>query len=100
MSGRVKPKKKGRPPAHQNKYAFKHNKNSKKTKKILSLPNTGLCKQCHEIIEWRKKYRKYKPLTTKRRWFATTTSILHTQLSLCQYQLPTENCYSSLSHSV
>lgn len=30
---------------------------------IAALPNQGLCEKCHEIIEWKKKYRKYKPLT-------------------------------------
>ncbi len=29
---------------------------------ILALPNEGLCRRCHDKIEWRKKYRKYKPL--------------------------------------
>jgi hypothetical protein len=48
--------------SHQNKYGFRHNKHSKKTAKILALPNSGLCKKCYDIIEWRKKYRKYKPL--------------------------------------
>jgi hypothetical protein len=48
--------------SHQNKYGFRHNKNSKKTTKILALPNSGLCKRCYDIIEWRKKFRKYKPL--------------------------------------
>jgi len=47
-----------RAPAHQNSFAFKHNKNSKKTKKIAAIPNVGVCKRCHDIIEWRKKYRK------------------------------------------
>jgi len=51
-------------PAHQNSYAFKHNPNSILTEKILSIPNEGLCDRCSEIIEWKKKYRKYKPLTT------------------------------------
>ena len=54
---------KSRAPRHQNKIAFVHNANSKKTAKILALPNCGLCAPCHEKIEWRKKYRKYKPLT-------------------------------------
>jgi len=54
-------------PRHQNRTAFKHNKNSKKTLTILSLPNEGLCPRCHEIIEWKKKYRKYKPLSTTKR---------------------------------
>ena len=58
-----KKKKKGRAPAHQNSYAFQHNPKSKKTEKILSSPNVGVCRRCHEKIEWRKKYRKYKPLT-------------------------------------
>lgn len=54
-------------PCHQNRVAFKHNKNSKKTINILALPNEGLCPRCHDIIEWKKKYRKYKPLTTPKR---------------------------------
>src|SRR5437868_3741851 len=52
----------GKRPAHQNKFAFKHNKNSVLTESILSIPNVGLCNRCYEIIEWRKKYRKYKPI--------------------------------------
>mmetsp|Transcript_27885 Transcript_27885/g.39207 ORF Transcript_27885/g.39207 Transcript_27885/m.39207 type:complete len:316 (-) Transcript_27885:96-1043(-) len=55
-------KKKGRP-KHQNEFAFKHNPKSKKTDKILNSPNIHVCRRCHEKIEWRKKYRKYKPLT-------------------------------------
>lgn len=56
-----KPKK--GPPAHQNSYAFHHNKSSKLTKHITSLPIRFLCPACVAVIEWRKKYRKYKPLT-------------------------------------
>lgn len=45
--------------AHQNKYAFKHNKNSKKTQKIEETVNVGgLCERCAEKIEWRKKVRR------------------------------------------
>ncbi|KAL3808755.1 hypothetical protein ACHAXA_010948 [Cyclostephanos tholiformis] len=58
-----KKKKKGRPPAHQNTFAFRHNPKSKKTERILSSPNVGVCDRCRDKIEWRKKYRKYKPLT-------------------------------------
>ncbi|KAG2382464.1 hypothetical protein C9374_005044 [Naegleria lovaniensis] len=57
----------GPKPRYQNDYAFKHNKASKLTTKILSTPNVGLCKRCHDIIEWKKAYRKYKPLTQPRR---------------------------------
>ena len=56
-----KPKK--GPPAHQNSYAFHHNKSSKLTKHITSLPIRFLCPACVAVIEWRKKFRKYKPLT-------------------------------------
>lgn len=52
-----------RGPKYQNSFAFKHNPKSKKTKKILGLRNEGLCRRCMDQIEWRKKYRKYKPLT-------------------------------------
>jgi len=58
-----KKKKKGRAPTHQNKFAFRHNPKSKKTDKIMASPNVGVCRRCHEKIEWRKQYRKYKPLT-------------------------------------
>ena len=54
----TKKKKKGRSPAHQNTYGFKHNPKSKLTEKILSSPNVGTCRRCYEKIEWRKKYRK------------------------------------------
>ena len=58
-----KSKKKGHQPAHQNTFAFRHNPKSKLTAKILSSPNVGLCRRCHDKIEWRKQYRKYKPLS-------------------------------------
>ncbi|ETI46031.1 hypothetical protein F441_09483 [Phytophthora nicotianae CJ01A1] len=54
---------KKRAPKHQNTFAFKHNPKSKKTDRILSMPIHGLCEKCRKQIEWRKKYRKYKPLT-------------------------------------
>jgi Uncharacterized conserved protein (DUF2039) len=56
-------KKKGHAPAHQNAFAFQHNPKSKKTLTILALPNLHVCRRCHDKIEWRKKYRKYKPRT-------------------------------------
>ena len=37
----------------------KHNTLRRKT---AALPNRGVCATCHEIIEWKKKYGKYKPL--------------------------------------
>ncbi|KAI9230709.1 MAG: hypothetical protein DHS80DRAFT_28600 [Piptocephalis tieghemiana] len=62
MSSRKSGAKKG-PQKYQNEVAFKHNKNSKLTRKIIAMPITGLCAKCLEMIEWRKKFRKYKPLT-------------------------------------
>ena len=55
--------KKSRPPAHQNTYAFKHNPKSKLTEKILNSPIQHCCRRCTDKLEWRKQYRKYKPLT-------------------------------------
>lgn len=56
-------KKKGHQPAHQNEFAFRHNPKSKLTEKILASPNVGVCQKCHDKIEWRKQFRKYKPLS-------------------------------------
>ncbi|KAI8970367.1 hypothetical protein BDF20DRAFT_826037 [Mycotypha africana] len=53
--------------AHQNNTAWKANKNSKKTRQINALPVYGLCQRCTDVILWRKKYKKYKPLTTVKR---------------------------------
>jgi hypothetical protein len=61
--GNKKQKKKGRAPAHLNKFAYKHNPCSRKTEKILEMPNIHVCQRCSDKIEWRKKYRKYKPRT-------------------------------------
>lgn len=57
------PQEKHRKPAHQNTFAFRHNPNSKRTVAILATPNVHVCRRCHEKIEWRKAYRKYKPRT-------------------------------------
>jgi hypothetical protein len=58
-----KKKKKGHNPRHQNTFAFVHNPKSKMTAKILASPNINVCRRCHDKIEWRKQYRKYKPRT-------------------------------------
>jgi Uncharacterized conserved protein (DUF2039) len=50
-------------PAHQNKFAFHHNPKSKKTATILASPIQYCCRRCYDKIVWRKRYRKYKPLT-------------------------------------
>ncbi|ORX93054.1 hypothetical protein K493DRAFT_302945 [Basidiobolus meristosporus CBS 931.73] len=58
------------PQKYQNTVAYKHNKNSKKTRAINALPISGLCQRCHDVLEWRKKFRKYKPLTTAKKWYS------------------------------
>jgi hypothetical protein len=56
-------KKKGKVPAHQNVFAFIHNPHSKMSDRIMESDNTHVCRRCHDKIEWRKQYRKYKPRT-------------------------------------
>ena len=61
-------KKKGQ--KYQNVTAFKNNLHdtSKVTKTINSLVVQGVCERCRDIIEWKKKYKKYKPLTAPKKW--------------------------------
>jgi len=49
----------------------RHNPNSKKSQVIAGIPNVGLCQRCHDIIEWRKKFRKYKPIKNLTKWCAS-----------------------------
>ncbi|KAG0231000.1 hypothetical protein B0O80DRAFT_380648 [Mortierella sp. GBAus27b] len=53
--------------AYKNTFAFHANKGSKLTKKIAEMPVSGLCQKCVEVIMWRKKFKKYKPLTTMKK---------------------------------
>jgi len=95
-----KKKKKGRKPAHQNSFSYQHNPGSKKTDKILASPNEGCCQRCFDKIEWRKKYRKYKPLTQpstcnicKKR---NITSAYHT---ICNGCTTSEQAYARLEQN-
>ena len=58
------------PQKHQNRTSFKNNLHdtSKRTKEINELVHHGLCERCKEIIEWKIKYKKYKPLTVPKKW--------------------------------
>lgn len=49
-------------PAHLNKVAFRPPKNSTVTMKVNALGNGDVCKRCHDILEWRKNFRKFKLL--------------------------------------
>ncbi|XP_053659133.1 uncharacterized protein C9orf85 homolog [Anopheles marshallii] len=51
---------------HQNSYAFKNNLHDKHTPLIKLITNLNVCEvceHCKSIIDWKIKYRKYKPLT-------------------------------------
>lgn len=52
---------------HQNSFAFKPSKHSVHAQKIASIPTQNLCQRCFDIIEWRKRMGKYKPLTTAKK---------------------------------
>lgn len=54
-----------RPQKHQNTFTFKNDKFDKsvQTKKINAKLHDGVCQRCKEVLEWRVKYSKYKPLT-------------------------------------
>jgi hypothetical protein len=56
-----------RRPAHQNSVAFSHNPHSRLTARIARIPNNSVCPRCAAIIDWRKRYRKYKPISAPRR---------------------------------
>ncbi|XP_039097517.1 uncharacterized protein C9orf85 homolog [Hyaena hyaena] len=54
-----------RPQRHQNTFSFKNDKFDKsiQTKKINAKLHDGVCQHCKEVLEWRVKYSKYKPLS-------------------------------------
>ncbi|XP_045436076.1 uncharacterized protein C9orf85 homolog isoform X2 [Pipistrellus kuhlii] len=54
-----------RPQRHQNMFSFKNDKFDKtvQTKKINAKVHDGVCQRCKEVLEWRVKYSKYKPLS-------------------------------------
>lgn len=54
-----------RPQKHQNRTAFRNDLHdtSRKTKFLNALEVTGVCARCKSVIEWKIKYKKYKPLT-------------------------------------
>ncbi|XP_056379066.1 uncharacterized protein C9orf85 homolog isoform X2 [Hyla sarda] len=54
-----------RPQKHRNVTVFKNDKydNSAKTKKINAKQHDGVCQRCKDVLDWRVKYNKYKPLS-------------------------------------
>lgn len=62
--------KKTGPPKHQNAFGFKNSMHdtSGRSKAINDLKVEGCCQACKEVIEWKIKYKKYKPLTVMKKW--------------------------------
>ncbi|XP_033613571.1 uncharacterized protein C9orf85 homolog isoform X2 [Fukomys damarensis] len=65
-----------RPQKHQNTFSFKNDKFDKsvQTKKINAKLHDGVCQHCKEVLEWRVKYSKYKPLSKPKKWQVNRTS--------------------------
>jgi hypothetical protein len=89
-----KKKKKGHAPRHQNVFAYVHNPKSKTTAKILGSANVGVCRRCHDKIEWRKQYRKYKPRTQPGRCNGCQKKNV-----LAAYHTICESCTSNSAHA-
>ncbi|XP_033749164.1 uncharacterized protein C9orf85 homolog [Pecten maximus] len=60
---------KKRPQKYQNKTAFKNDLHDRtpKMEQIKKVQVTGACQHCKDVIEWKIKYRKFKPLTTPKK---------------------------------
>ncbi|KAJ3213902.1 hypothetical protein HK099_007123 [Clydaea vesicula] len=52
---------------HKNTFAWTVNEHSFVAQQIAAKPVHGLCKKCLEIIDWRKRMGKYKPLTVPKK---------------------------------
>ncbi|KAI8928094.1 hypothetical protein BC831DRAFT_449798 [Entophlyctis helioformis] len=53
---------------YQNRTAFTPNKFSPVALKIAARPVQGVCQRCLDIINWRKRMGKYKPLSQPKTW--------------------------------
>ncbi|XP_060156829.1 uncharacterized protein C9orf85 homolog isoform X2 [Globicephala melas] len=76
-----------RPQRHQNTFSFKNDKFDKsvQTKKINAKLHDGVCQRCKEVLEWRVKYSKYKPLSKPKK---CTRASHCCDLSRCGAQAP------------
>lgn len=58
------------PQKYQNRQAFKNNLHDT-TPRVKLMNNVmlgGVCKRCKDVIDWKIKYKKYKPLTVPKKW--------------------------------
>lgn len=78
---------------HQNATAFKNtlHDTTAQMKKVLNLKIEHVCARCRDIIEWKIKYKKYKPLTVPRKCVKcggkTVKSAYHITCSACAERL-------------
>ena len=61
--------KRTRPQKHQNKTSFKNDLHDtrKIIKQLNNMEHIGLCEKCKDVIAWKIKYKKYKPLTVPKK---------------------------------
>ncbi|CAH2330339.1 Hypothetical predicted protein, partial [Pelobates cultripes] len=59
-----------RPQKHRNATVFKNDKydSNHLTKKLNSKLHDGVCQRCKDVLEWRVKFSKYKPLSQPKKW--------------------------------
>ncbi|KAM6469904.1 uncharacterized protein C9orf85 homolog isoform 1-T1 [Liasis olivaceus] len=78
---------------HQNAQAFRNDKydTSAQRKKINAKLHEGLCQHCKEVLEWRVKFNKYKPLTQAKKCIKclqkTVKDSYHIICKSCAYEL-------------
>jgi len=65
-------------PKYTNKSGFRNNLHdtNKRTQAIRDLEIVGCCDKCTKVIEWKIKYKKYKPLTVPKKWWESCGLIL------------------------
>eukprot|EP01128_Nolandella_sp_AFSM9_P004673 TRINITY_DN2134_c0_g1_i1.p1 TRINITY_DN2134_c0_g1~~TRINITY_DN2134_c0_g1_i1.p1 ORF type:complete len:296 (-),score=60.48 TRINITY_DN2134_c0_g1_i1:81-968(-) len=84
---------KGARQANLNAFKYKHNKNSKKTRKIFATPIEGLCSSCTRKLEWKKDYRKYKPLSQPKKCTSCSRrSIVNSYHVICRDCFQEQQC--------
>ncbi|XP_037586540.1 uncharacterized protein C9orf85 homolog isoform X1 [Cebus imitator] len=82
-----------RPQKHQNTFSFKNDKFDKsvQTKKINAKLHGGVCQHCKEVLEWRVKYSKYRPLSKPKKCVKclqkTVKDSYHIICRPCAYEL-------------
>ncbi|KAM4050529.1 uncharacterized protein C9orf85 homolog isoform 1-T1 [Anomaloglossus baeobatrachus] len=82
-----------RPQKHRNVTVYKNDKydSSSKTKQINSKQHDGVCQHCKDVLEWRVKFNKYKPLSQPRKCVKclqkTVKDAYHIMCKLCALQL-------------